>query len=265
MLHVTSRRRALAAVAGFGLIGTVFAVLPDRPAVTRHAATPAPNALWSAAQDEATRLARMLDLEWRRHLDLAATLEALGPAAPPEEVRQALDSARAGGGHLAWIGLARATDGRVLAATGGLLEGMDVSRRPWFAAGLRAPFAGDVHDAVLLQAALPGRGEGEPLRLIDFAVPLRDPSGQVTGVLGAHLDWVWIRDLIRDARVPQGARLVLVSEGGEVLFGPLAARKLDHAACALAPVAQQADAPSFGWRILVLPAAVQEEGCARQG
>jgi hypothetical protein len=164
----------------------------------------------SAAQDAADRLARTLDTEWQRHLDLAAALEALGPAAPPEEVHRAVDVAQARGGHLTWIGLARAADGRVLAATDGVLEGADVSRRPWFGAGLQEPLAEGVHDAVLLQAALPGHGQGEPLRLIDFALPLRAGPGQVTAVLGAHLDCAWIRDPLRDARMPQGARLVLV-------------------------------------------------------
>ncbi len=52
--------------------------------------------------------------------------------------------------NYAWIGLA-GPDGRVLVSTSGLLEGEDVSSRPWFAAGRQGPAALDVHEAKLLQ------------------------------------------------------------------------------------------------------------------
>ncbi|HZF76207.1 MAG TPA: hypothetical protein VE033_10305 [Acetobacteraceae bacterium] len=49
-----------------------------------------------------------------------------------------------------------------------------------------------------------------------------------------------------------------------MLLGPLPAREVDLASCALAAVGQQPDAPSFGWRVLVLPATAQGS-CARTG
>lgn len=53
----------------------------------------------------------------------------------------------------AWIGL---TDnkGKVVAASGGLLNGVDVSARPWFSGGQRPNYFGDPHQAKLLAEKL---------------------------------------------------------------------------------------------------------------
>ena len=73
----------------------------------------------------------------------------------------------------AWIGVAD-TSGKVVLAAGGLLEGRDVSERPWFQSARSQPFAGDVHLAKLLASLLPASASGAPLRFVDFAASLRD-------------------------------------------------------------------------------------------
>lgn len=92
--------------------------------------------------------------------------------------------------HCAWIGL---TDpkGRVLASAGGLLEGVDVSKRPWWQGALNQPFVGDVHDAVLLEKLLPK--QAEPWRFVDFSVPIKAPDDELQGVLGVLLSCAWAR------------------------------------------------------------------------
>ena len=52
-----------------------------------------------------------------------------------------------------WIGVTD-TQGVVQVATGNLLQGQDVSQRPWFGAGRQGPYVGDAHDAVLLDKLL---------------------------------------------------------------------------------------------------------------
>lgn len=122
----------------------------------------------------------------------------------------------------AWIGV---TDpaGKVLVATLDMLEGADVSTRPWFGNALKDQPMGDVHEALLL-AKLLGSPNGEPLRFVDIAFPLRSDVGQITGVLGVHLSWQWARDIEQAIFVPVGrSRTVeplIVSRTGTVLLGP---------------------------------------------
>jgi signal transduction histidine kinase/CheY-like chemotaxis protein len=95
----------------------------------------------------------------------------------------------------AWIGLTD-TQGDILAATGGLLEGKNVSQRPWFQLALTKPYVGDVHEAVLLAKLLP-HDQNEPLRFVDVAAPIVDSQGRFQGVIGAHLSWQWAKDVER--------------------------------------------------------------------
>lgn len=119
-------------------------------------------------------------------------------AAPDGRVlRKAMDGLRDQQAEYAWIGLTDA-QGRVVAALDGLLEGADVSKRPWFAAGLRGGFVGDPHDAVLLARYLAPRPNGEPPRFLDVAAPLRDDKGAVTGVMAGHLHWDWVHRIITE-------------------------------------------------------------------
>ena len=94
-----------------------------------------------------------------------------------------------------WIGVTD-VQGRVLASLGGMLEGESVAQRPWFRRGLTGPAAIDVHEAQLLAKLLPA--SSEPYRFIDFAVPLRRGNASPNGVLGAHLDWRWVRENLAD-------------------------------------------------------------------
>ncbi|MBR0670054.1 cache domain-containing protein [Neoroseomonas soli] len=130
-----------------------------------------------------------------------------------------LDAAKDLNGRLAWMGIA-APDGRVLVATNRVLEGQDVSARPWFRAGLQGDFVGDLHEALLLQRHLAPPPGGEPIRLIDFAMPLRRADGTLVGVIGSHVDWAWMRDRIRRAPLPPGFDALLVARDGTVIVGP---------------------------------------------
>jgi len=88
-----------------------------------------------------------------------------------------------------WIGLADA-QGTVRAATGGMLVGQSVVKRPWFINGRQGPFFGDLHEALLLTKLLPpAEGQG-PVRFIDFASPVFDEAGHLRGVLAAHAHWL---------------------------------------------------------------------------
>ncbi|WP_332876442.1 ATP-binding protein [Massilia sp. S19_KUP03_FR1] len=126
-----------------------------------------------------------------------------------------------------WIGMTD-LDGKVLVSGSGLLEGADVSARPWFRQGMRGGYVGDVHEALLLTKLLPGQ-PGELRRFVDVAFPYANADGKVQGVLAAHLSWRWAADVERSvvgsSSLPS-LETVILSAAGEVFLGPPAlARK----------------------------------------
>jgi len=161
---------------------------------------------------------------------LLATAEANLDAKKPEALRKLFADLKDNQPHYAWIGKV-ASDGKVLVATGGLLEGVDVSQRPWFQGARNADFAGDYHPAVLLEKKLPQRAE--PWRFIDVALPLLDDDGRLRGVIGAHLSWGWARDLaarlLDPTQAEYQAQILIVRKDGTVLLGPrhLEEKKVD--------------------------------------
>lgn len=177
------------------------------------------------------------------------------------------------GNRFSWIGVAD-VEGKVLAASRGLLEGQSVDQRPWFRQGLAGPVAVDIHEAQLLAKYLPD-STGEPFRFVDLAAPLKGPDGQVRGVIGAHVNWRWVQDTLARLQTP-GTDVLLVSRDGRVLYGPAdlqdkqlettavtAARQgiggtrterwpdgRDYMTATVASVGFS-DLPSFGWSLVV--------------
>ena len=121
----------------------------------------------------------------------------------------------------AWMGVAD-TDGRVRQAVKGLLLNQSVKERPWFKAGLRGPYTGDPHEALLLAKVLPSNTNGEPLRFIDFAAPIIDVDGQVVGVLGAHAHWSWVTTIVQSAvshtDMSADTQVLIVNQDGRILY-----------------------------------------------
>jgi len=144
--------------------------------------------------------------------------------------------------EFAWVGFAE-RPGRVAVALRGMLEGEDVSRRDWWAAGLRGPYLGDAHEARMLASLLsPAADAGRrgPLRLLDVAVPLRRGDGEPHGVLAAHVDAGWVdtvRQELADVARPLGdLDVVVVQRDGATLSG--AVLRLDASAAADGTVAR---------------------------
>jgi diguanylate cyclase (GGDEF)-like protein/PAS domain S-box-containing protein len=162
---------------------------------------------------------------------MAERFEITSPEVPVATKRAVLESMQSTHPYYAWIGL---TDNRgaVKISTKGMLEGKNVSARPWFAAAYKGVHLHDVHEAVLLAKLLPNPG-GEPERLFDIAFPYHDTDGAVAGVLGTHLSWQWAADVERSVLGPLAERkavdTLILSKDGVVLLGPkeYADRRLD--------------------------------------
>lgn len=120
-----------------------------------------------------------------------------------------------------WIGIAD-LNGHVIQASDGILVGESVTARPWFKRGLAGPYAGDIHEAVLLAKHLPQEKPNQPLRFIDFASPVADRNGVVTGVLAAHASWDWVTDVVAKKIAAPHAEdkieLLVLNSQGDVLY-----------------------------------------------
>lgn len=189
----------------------------------------------------------------------------------PEEIRRQLTLLSQVDRRYTWIGVAN-VEGKVIAASQGMLEGASVAERPWFRRGLNGPTAVDVHEAVLLAKLLPATQE--PRRFVDFSAPIKNDQGAVIGVIGAHFDWNMVKETIQTIR-GQGVDALLVSRERLVLSGPehLQGTRLSEGSAvaagqgrsialrerwqdgkeymtAVIPSIQVKDMPSFGWSLI---------------
>jgi len=176
---------------------------------------------------QAGAMARRLDAGlsgWATDVGLLARFQAFEQEPPdPAAARRLLEDLRLRSPTFSWIGFVGA-DGRVISATGGLLEGVDVSARPWFRPGLAGLHLGDVHPAVLLARLLPHeQGGGENAYFVDAAAPVRARDGRVLGVISGHLTWRWAEGVrnevmsLAPSQVPMDLRILATD--GTVLLG----------------------------------------------
>lgn len=157
------------------------------------------------------------------------------------EIRETLEQVQSSLPAYTWLGFA-GTDGKVIAATKGMLEGQSVSGRPWFLAGLKSAAVEDVHDAKLLDKILRKNPSDPPLRFVDIAVPVRSKEGKLVGVLGAHLSWAWandLRDKVLDNRSHDALDLMIIGKDDKILLAP---RNSSH-------VPQVVRDPQTGWKV----------------
>lgn len=162
---------------------------------------------------------------WADDVGLLARFEAFERQPPdPAAARRLLEDLRTRSPTFSWIGFTGA-DGRVIAATGGLLEGLDVAGRPWFRPGLAGLHLGDVHPAVMLAKLLPAEeGGGADAYFVDAAAPVHAADGRVIGVIAGHLTWRWAegvrRELITLAPWRPAPVMRVLGADGMVLLGP---------------------------------------------
>lgn len=181
------------------------------------------------------RLSRVL----ARHtaeLRLLALLPGLQDA--PEVLREHMDRLRQASPGYVWIGGTDA-QGRVLAASDGLLEGDSIAQRPVFQQGQARLWFGSLHPAVSLRAPMEAMGRAVPAQLADIALPYPGRDGQSAGVLAAHLDAAFYDALREEVLGPRpnrrGLQMELAGLGGQRLLGeraPLSAPQWQELAAA---------------------------------
>jgi signal transduction histidine kinase len=119
--------------------------------------------------------------------------------------------------ELGWIAQTDAT-GRVSASDGSIAPGSAHGQAAWFVGGRRAPWIGVVERVTT---------QGAPPRLGDFAAPLTDAAGQVTGVVTARMLWRRASGVVprlSEMLDVQGSAQTLILDGdGTIVSGPTAA------------------------------------------
>lgn len=208
------------AIYAFVLIGTGLGASFVTAGLLRGAASVVDRVTTTAVETRARglsqALSRSLAADWN---SLNAVAAQIG-AAEGRDAGAVLDTVAAAIDGVSWLGFA-APDGTVMDAAGDLLKGQSVAARPWFQRGLEGPFAGDVHEALLLAKLLKPEGD-EPPRFIDYAVPVKAPDGRVIGVLGMHLDFNWAASLISEAARSLDMEVILTSADGSPIVSTLA-------------------------------------------
>ena len=139
-----------------------------------------------------------------------------------KRIRDALELRQKIHGEFLWLGVA-SLSGKVLQATNGVLVGDKIDSRPWFKAGQRGSYAGDIHEAVALAKHLHAVRPNQPLRFIDFAAPVFDEKGGLRGVLAAHASWDWVTDgVVNTVQQPissgRTSEILIINSHGEVLY-----------------------------------------------
>jgi len=238
-------------------------------------------------QSTSTRMAHRLqeDLQARaREITLLTQLPLFrDPQAATDGKQQLLAHLKSIYRYYAWIGLTDA-EGNITVDSDKLLAGKNVATRDWFINGSQKLTFDDVHDAILLAQLLPRpTKDNTPLRLVDISAPLHTRTGELIGVIGAHLSIEWASEvraqMLEEANDPSLEIMVLNHEGKLVLdsdnpqahsagFASFVAEFMFNPAMATAPqsltwpggneyltaVAKSgaaADSPSLGWAVVV--------------
>ena len=122
-----------------------------------------------------------------------------------------------------WIVVAN-PQGRVLAATRGVVEGASVADRSWFALGLKGSRIGDVRLAPMAAKRPFGAADGALGSFVELITSVIDAKGDTVGVIGTRLSGRWLLDyagsLREELRGAPDTEALLLGQDGTVLIGP---------------------------------------------
>jgi signal transduction histidine kinase len=158
---------------------------------------------------------------------LAARLDAVRAAGPilraahapgPSSLGQVFEQLLAAYPQLDWIAIADSSGG-VVASNGAYRAGDNVATSPWFASGSQGPWLG-----VIAAAASQPAPAANVATLSDMAIPVREESGRVVGVIAARVSWQRTAqhpERLTDEPDPRAAtEAYVLDRDGIVLVGP---------------------------------------------
>ncbi|WP_156362528.1 ATP-binding protein [Xylophilus sp. Leaf220] len=197
------------------------------------------NNLDSLAEQMARELSTGMDQFGREVMSQADRSRYRSPDSTRASMRSALEDFQRDNPEYSYVSVIDVPSGTVVAASGGLFEGGSAIGRPVFEEGRKGLFLGDVHKAVRLAELLPARSDGEPLRFLDVAAPIRDAEGRVVRVFGTHIGWEWtaqVRDnVLGPVAERQGVEIFLVDTESKVVLTATDAVPVGTALASLVP------------------------------
>jgi len=210
-------------IAAIGLLATAFLTFLASRETSERLRRDIGADLTELASHMADKLDRGMFERWR-DIQVAASLDTMrNPEVSLEAKSVLIERLRSTYPEYAAIAL-MSPDGQVKAATIPQMAGANIAQRDFFVEGSKAPFVGDVHDAILLAKIL-GGDPADPPRFVDLAAPVRAADGSLVGVIGAHLYWTWAHELEQALRSAASARypdiqVLVLARDGTVLLGP---------------------------------------------
>jgi signal transduction histidine kinase len=191
-----------------------------------------------AARQGAVRAARIL-------------LDGVGAASRQNGLAAVFDELQSAYPELQWLAIAD-TDGRVARTNGALTKDSRVDSAAWFTQGTQGPWLGVIDDSAAFG---------------DLAAPVRDKSGEIIGVVAAHLSWQRAPNhplRLTDEPDP-AAQAYVLDRRGIVVIGPPQSRGKPWQGIASRGVDAAASTPHFerlpdGARVLVSRAALSAGG-----
>ena len=147
-------------------------------------------------------------------------------------LRKTLENLQRASPEFEWIGVVN-PQGRVLAATRGVVEGANVADRSWFKLGLMGSRVGEVRLAATAAKTPPAGTADAPADFVDLIAPVVDAKGDTVGVMRAQLSGRWLLDLAgsrgQELRGSAATEALLLDQDDRVLTGPksLSGRRLE--------------------------------------
>jgi signal transduction histidine kinase len=141
-------------------------------------------------------------------------LDGAGVAGRQNGLSAVFDELQSAYPELEWLAIVD-TAGRVASANQGLIQGSRINSAHWFTEGMQGPWLGVIDDRPL---------EAGKSAFGDLAAPVRDQSGQIIGVIAAHLGWRRAPNhplrLTDEADPNNAAQAFVLDRRGVVLIGP---------------------------------------------
>ncbi len=175
----------------------------------------------------AERIAAELNLDIALRLQSVRALAAMLATELGEEeratLRNILENLQRASPEFEWIGVAN-LQGRVVAATHGVMEGANVADQSWFALGSKGARVGDVRLVPMPTQSPRAPTDGAPQAIAYLIASVIDAKGNPVGVIGAQLNTRWLLDLAGGLGQKQpesaGTEALVLDENGTVLIGP---------------------------------------------
>jgi signal transduction histidine kinase len=175
----------------------------------------------------ADRIAAELNLNLALRMQSVRALAALLATELRDEnqatIRRILENLQQASPEFEWIGVAN-PQGRLLAATHGVVEGASVADRLWFALGLKGSKIGDVRLVPMAAKTPPTAADGAPGSFVDLIASVINAKGEMVGVIGTQLSRGWLRNLAenlgQESRRSADIEALLLDQDGTILIGP---------------------------------------------